>query len=419
MAIALVLYFFFLWLGGCKICNVLDYGGRGDGISNDTNAIIKAIEDCGLYSNISSPPVLLFPANHSYKTWPFGINGSNITLKGWSNLNEGNKYIIFESNTLLFNGVNATGLWPSLSIPNFLSFSNVINLSINGSSNNQSIINGMGEPWWILRKNSPFSFAPMLVALHNCKNVNISGITLINSPYWTLSYNNSQYINIFNMIFSAPKDSPNTASILLGNSSNSIISNNWMSMGDDIVAIQKFCHDILIENNYAEHGHGMSIGSIGENGEYGYVYNILFRNNILSTTSYVARIKTWESGSGYIRNVTYKNMTFYDVPMPIYITQYYCPHSQHPGNCTNSTVNVNISDITFEQFFGTQSGGFAGQFECSDSLPCSKITLRDVNISSTDNGGNKWSCWQVEQSTKTNVVPPITSDGNCKFIDVL
>ena len=111
------------------------------------------------------------------------------------------------------------------------------------------------------------SFAPILVFLNNCENVNISGITLMNSPFWTLSYNNSEYINIFDTKFFAPSDSPNTVAILLGNSSFSKIVNNWMSMGDDIVAVQKFSHDILIKDNYAQTGHGMSIGSIGENGE--------------------------------------------------------------------------------------------------------------------------------------------------------
>lgn len=61
------------------------------------------------------------------------------------------------------------------------------------------------------------------------------------------------------------------------------------------------------------------------------VYNVLFLNNTFSNTQNVARIKTWQGGVGYIRNITYQNLQLHDTQNSILITQYYCPDSQHSG----------------------------------------------------------------------------------------
>lgn len=66
------------------------------------------------------------------------------------------------------------------------------------------------------------------------------------------------------------------------------------------------------------------IGSIGSNpGQPDYVENVLFENISLNHSSNAAWIKTYP-GSGYVRNVTFRNIDFKDVNQPIYVTSCIC-----------------------------------------------------------------------------------------------
>lgn len=63
----------------------------------------------------------------------------------------------------------------------------------------------------------------------------------------------------------------------------------------------------------------------------GYVSDILFYNNSYVRTQNVARIKTWQGGRGYVKNITYRSLRLTATQNSVFITQYYCPGSQHPG----------------------------------------------------------------------------------------
>ena len=173
----------------------------------------------------------------------------------------------------------------------------------------------------------------------------------------------------------------------------------------------------LLKDNWCGHGHGTSIGSIGENNSTGYVSNVLFENIIYNTTQNVARIKTWQGGNGDIHNITYRNIQFMNVDNPIRINQYYCPSSQHPGQCKNYSTNVHIHDILFENFSGTQHEGYCGEILCSDTVHCDHITLKNITIKPFEsNDSNSWSCWEVDDGIADNVKPSIQGvSSNCKF----
>lgn len=71
----------------------------------------------------------------------------------------------------------------------------------------------------------------------------------------------------------------------------------------------------------------MVIGSVGSNAwQPDYVENILFENVTLNHSSNAAWIKTYP-GTGYIRNVTFRNIRFSDVNQPIYVTSCICTFS--------------------------------------------------------------------------------------------
>jgi polygalacturonase len=106
---------------------------------------------------------------------------------------------------------------------------------------------------------------------------------------------------------------------------------NHIDNGDDNVAIGSGSSNLVIEHNQCLNGHGTSIGSIGEDNSHGEVSNIFFFNNTFYRTQNVARIKTWQGGTGFVRNITYKSLRLEETQNSILITQYYCPGSQHSG----------------------------------------------------------------------------------------
>ncbi|CAI7917606.1 unnamed protein product, partial [Closterium sp. NIES-53] len=76
----------------------------------------------------------------------------------------------------------------------------------------------------------------------------------------------------------SPFNSPNTDSIQLSKIENGIIRNSHLQGGDDNVAINDGCHNMLIENLVCINGHGVSIGSLGEDRETGCVSDVLVRS---------------------------------------------------------------------------------------------------------------------------------------------
>jgi hypothetical protein len=71
----------------------------------------------------------------------------------------------------------------------------------------------------------------------------------------------------------------------------------------------------------------MTIGSVGSNARQpDYVENIVFENITAIHSSNSAWIKTYP-GTGYVRNVTFRNIYGEDVNQPIYVTSCICTPS--------------------------------------------------------------------------------------------
>ena len=82
---------------------------------------------------------------------------------------------------------------------------------------------------------------PRLVYVSNCKNVQIEGINLQNSPFWTTHIYNSEKVKLLNLhIYSPakPVKAPSTDAIDLDVVKNILVKGCYMSVNDDAVAIK-------------------------------------------------------------------------------------------------------------------------------------------------------------------------------------
>ncbi len=92
----------------------------------------------------------------------------------------------------------------------------------------------------------------------------------------------------------------------------------------DCIAIKGNSSNVHVSNVVCHESGATTIGSVGSNaGQPDFVENIVFENITAIHSSNAAWIKTYP-GTGYIRNVTFRNYIVQDVNQPIYVTSCIC-----------------------------------------------------------------------------------------------
>ncbi len=100
--------------------------------------------------------------------------------------------------------------------------------------------------FWLRRQYNPQctnmeELRPKLLFISNCKNVQISGIRLINSPFWTQHFYKCDHVKLLGLyIFSPvkPVKAPSTDAVDLDVCSNVLIKDCYMEVNDDAVALK-------------------------------------------------------------------------------------------------------------------------------------------------------------------------------------
>jgi polygalacturonase len=111
-------------------------------------------------------------------------------------------------------------------------------------------INGNGlrywKSFWLRRQVNPQctnmdELRPRLVYVSNSKNVRLSGVTLMNSPFWTTHFYKCENVKLLNLHISSPEKpvkAPSTDAVDVDACANVLIKNCYMSVNDDAVALK-------------------------------------------------------------------------------------------------------------------------------------------------------------------------------------
>ncbi|WP_211316413.1 glycosyl hydrolase family 28 protein [Niabella yanshanensis] len=111
-------------------------------------------------------------------------------------------------------------------------------------------LNGNGlrywKAFWLRRSWNPKctnkdEMRPRLLYISNSKDVQVSGIRLINSPFWTSHYYKCENLKLLNLYIyapAAPVKAPSSDAIDLDVCKNVLIKNCYMSVNDDAVALK-------------------------------------------------------------------------------------------------------------------------------------------------------------------------------------
>ena len=205
---------------------------------------------------------------------------------------------------------------------------------------------------------------PPLVQFHNCSKIRLEGVTLQNSPFWTLHPLYCRDLVISGITVKNPVDAPNTDGMDIDSCEDVLIENCAVSVGDDGIVLKsgsgedgirvgKPCRRITVRNCMIEDGHGgIVIGSETAAG----VYEVLTEDCLFRGTDRGIRIKTRRGRGGKIHDLEFRNLTMENNLCPVAINMFYRPgavltdgffsQSALPVNAaTPSIKNIRISDI--------------------------------------------------------------------------
>ena len=372
--------------------DVREYGARGDGHSKDTAAIQKAIDACGQAGGgtVEIPP----------GRYPIGAIAlrSNLTLH------------VQTGATLL--GSTEPEDYPLVANPwggeretisSLIRGEDLAHVAITGGGT----IDGQGAAWWKRQRlarpkgrNPPAPTdadraeiakivhgRPHLIKLVRCKYVRLDGLTLTNSPSWTVNPLFSEFLDIRGLTLQNPEDSPNTDGINPESCRNVHISNCNIDVGDDCVTIKsgtdevgrrvgKACENITVTNCTMLHGHGgLVIGSEMSGG----ARNVTISNCVFQGTQRGIRIKSQRGRGGVVEAVTADNIVMEDVPVPISITAYYSGGASEDmvapvSEGTPLFRNISLSNIL------ARGAKAAGEILGLPEMPIQGITMTNVKI---------------------------------------
>lgn len=319
-----------------EICtlNVRDFGAYGDGEHDDTNAIQCAIMACKKGMRV------LVPAG-TYRV-------SSIYLKDDLHLElaKGAVLLAFTEREKfpILPGVIPTydekdeynlGSWEGNPVDCFSAIVcglNVKNVVISG----EGVIDGNGsfKNWWGPDvKNRTIAWRPRLFFINHCENITLQGITVQNSPSWTIHPYFSDHLKFIDIEIKNPWDSHNTDGLDPESCTDVLVLGALISVGDDCIAVKsgkiyqarKYktpTSNMIVRQCCMRDGHGsVTIGSEIAGG----VKNVHITDCLFLNTDRGLRVKT-RRGRGELSvldDISFENIDMDGVMTPFVVNSFY------------------------------------------------------------------------------------------------
>ncbi|KAF1897709.1 hypothetical protein Lal_00032467 [Lupinus albus] len=336
--------------------NVDDYGAIANDGKDDTKAFEKAWNEA-----CSKGYILVVPKNFVYYLKPITFSGPckpNTAFKVYGTIKAWPHMSAYEKDRRLW-----------------IMFDNVSNFAVDSGG----VIDGNGRKWWQnsckVNKSLPCKDAPTAVTFSQCNNLNVTNLKFKNAQQMHVRFQSCFNVTASNLVITAPGNSPNTDGIHVTETQTMVISNSVIGTGDDCISIVSGSNNIRVNDVICGPGHGISIGSLGAGKSEAEVSNVVVNRAILKGTTNGVRIKTWQGGYGYAKNIKFLNIVMRNVTNPIIIDQNYCDQKEP---CQEQDSAVQLSNVVYKNIRGTSASEVAIKFECSKTVRCREIYLQDV-----------------------------------------
>lgn len=235
-------------------------------------------------------------------------------------------------------------------------------------------------------------FRPPFIQFLECKNIRIEGITIVNSPFWTINPEGCDDLVIHGVTIYNPWKDPkghNTDGINPSSCRNVRISDCFISTGDDCITIKsgrdqdgrnygRPCENLTITNCVMLTGHGgVVIGSEMSGG----VKKVAISNCVFDGTDAGIRLKSSRGRGGIVEDIRVSNIVMNNIKKNAFIFDlFYDKDSAEEPVSERTPVfrNIHISDVTGSNI--RKVGYITGINE----MPIDNISFSNVNMIATD-----------------------------------
>ncbi|KAJ0053213.1 hypothetical protein Pint_00476 [Pistacia integerrima] len=335
--------------------SITEFGGVGDGKTSNTKAFHDAINQLSRYASDGGAQ-LYVPAG-KWLTGSFNVI-SHFTL-------------YLHKDAVILASQDMTE-WPALKpLPSYgrgrdapagrftsLIFgTNLTDVIITGDN---GTIDGQGAFWWQQFHKKKLKYTrPYLIELMFSDNIQISNLTLLNSPSWNVHPVYSSTILIQGITIIAPLTSPNTDGINPDSCTNTRIEDCYIVSGDDCVAVKSGWDEYGIQFGMptkqliirrltciSPYSATIALGSEMSGG----IQDVRAEDITAIHTESGVRIKTARGRGGYVKDIYVKGMKLHTMKWVFWMTGNYGSHADnhYDPNALPVIQGINYRDIVAE-----------------------------------------------------------------------
>ncbi|WBL24661.1 glycoside hydrolase family 28 protein [Zunongwangia sp. HGR-M22] len=227
-------------------------------------------------------------------------------------------------------------------------------------------------------------FRPPLFQAYRSNNILIEGVTIQNSPFWTVNPAFCNNIKITGVTIFNP-ESPNTDGINPTSCRNVHISDSHISVGDDCITIKSGrdadgrkwatpTENVTITNCTMLSGHGgVVIGSEMSGG----IKKITISNCVFDGTDRGIRLKTARGRGGVVEDIRVSNIVMNNIQQQAIMMNMFYDHNETIEPVTERTPtfrNIHFSGITGKNIKN------AGRIAGIEEMPVENISFSDIDF---------------------------------------
>ncbi|OMP00357.1 Glycoside hydrolase, family 28 [Corchorus olitorius] len=381
--------------------SITDFGGVGDGKTSNTKAFQDAITHLSQYASDGGAQ-LYVPAGQ-WLTGSFSLT-SHFTL-----------YLHKDAVLLASQDLKE---WPVLKpLPSYgrgrdaaagryasLIFgTNLTDVIVTGAN---GTLDGQGAFWWQNFHKGKLKYTrPYLIEFMYSDNIQISNVTLLNSPNWNVHPVYSSNIIIQGITILAPVTSPNTDGINPDSCTNVRIEDSYIVSGDDCIAVKSGWDEYGISYGMptkqlvirrltciSPYSAAIALGSEMSGG----IEDVRAEDITAIHTESGVRIKTARGRGGFVKDIYVKGMTLHTMKWVFWMTGNYKAHpdNHYDPNALPVIQGINYRDIVAD------NASMAARLEGIEGDPFTQICMSNVTIGMAAKAKKvPWTCTDIEGIT--------------------